>query len=61
MRDETVLRRFKELGGEIVTLGSDANGADRVGQYCKEACLLAQDSFGYVCTFEERKPVVHKL
>lgn len=59
--DETVLRRFKELGGEIVTVGSDAHGADRVGQYCKEACFLAQDIFGYVCTFEERKPVFHKL
>ena len=59
--DETILRRFKELGGEIVTVGSDAHGADRVGQYCDEACHMVADIFGYVCTFEERKPVFHKL
>ena len=31
--DETYLRRFKELGGEIVTVGSDAHNAQRVGQF----------------------------
>lgn len=59
--DATVLRRFKELGGEIVTVGSDAHDASRVGQYCFEACKLVSDIFGYVCTFEGRKPVFHKL
>ena len=55
------LRRFKELGGEIVTVGSDAHTADRVGQYSFEACGLLKDLFGYVCTFENRKPIFHKL
>lgn len=55
------LRRFKELGGEIVTVGSDAHNATRVGQYCCDACLLVQEIFGYVCTFADRKPVFHKL
>ena len=54
-------RRFKELGGEIVTIGSDAHRADRVGQYSFEACEILKDIFGYVCTFEDRKPVFHKL
>lgn len=54
-------RRFKELGGEIVTVGSDAHAADRVGQYAKEACEILKDIFGYVCTFEDRKPIFHKL
>jgi len=54
-------RRFKELGGEIVTIGSDAHNVDRVGQYSKEACEILRDIFGYVCTFEERKPIFHKL
>lgn len=58
---EDMLRRFKELGGKIVTVGSDAHNAKRVGQYCKEACQLACDIFGYVCTFEDRKPIFHKL
>ena len=54
-------RRFKELGGEIVTIGSDAHHVDRVGQYSREACEILKDIFGYVCTFEGRKPVFHKL
>ena len=54
-------RRFKELGGEIVTIGSDAHRADRVGQYSFESCQILKDIFGYVCTFENRQPVFHKL
>ena len=54
-------RRFKELGGEIVTVGSDAHRCDRVGQYSFDACEVLKEIFGYVCTFEGRKPVFHKL
>lgn len=56
-----MVRRFRELGGEIVTVGSDAHRANRVGQYSHEACEILKDVFGYVCTFAERKPVFHKL
>jgi len=55
------LRRFKELGGEIVTIGSDAHTPDRVGEYAKEGLEILKDIFGYVCTFENRKPIFHKL
>lgn len=58
---EEYFRRFKELGGEIVTVGSDAHTADRVGQYCDRSCQMLKDIFGHVCTFEDRKPVFHKL
>jgi histidinol-phosphatase (PHP family) len=54
-------RRFKELGGEIITIGSDAHTASRVGQYSFEVCSIMKDIFGYVCTFEDRKPIFHKL
>ena len=55
------LRRFKELGGQIVTVGSDAHDEKRVGQYCREAAMLAQEIFGYVCTFAAGNPIFHKL
>lgn len=58
--DAEYLRRFKELGGEIVTVGSDAHHADRVGQYCRETADLVKDIFGYVCTFAGRKPQFHR-
>ncbi len=54
-------RRFKELGGEIVTIGSDAHNAQRVGQYADRACEILRDIFGYVCTFQGRQPIFHKL
>ena len=54
-------RRFKEFGGEIVTIGSDAHTASRVGQYSYDACDILKDIFGHVCTFEDRKPLFHKL
>lgn len=54
-------RRFKELGGEIVTVGSDAHRTDRVGQYCGEAAGMLGEIFGYVCTFEDRQPIFHKM
>ena len=54
-------RRFRELGGEIVTIGSDAHRCDRVGQYSYEACSILKDIFGYVCTFADRQPIFHKL
>lgn len=54
-------RRFRELGGEIVTIGSDAHRCNRAGQYCQDAAEILGDIFGYVCTFENRKPIFHKL
>ena len=59
--DESIIRRFRELGGEIVTVGSDAHAPDRVGQYSDEALDICRRLFGYVCTFNNRQPVFHKL
>ncbi len=56
-----VFVRFRELGGEIVTVGSDAHRCDRVGQYSAEACGILKEIFGYVCTFADRQPIFHKL
>lgn len=58
---QDIFRRFKELGGQIVTVGSDAHRSNRVGQYTFDACQILKDIFGYVCTFENRQPVFHKL
>ena len=55
------LRLFKDLGGQIVTVGSDAHSYDRVGQYTMDACRMVSEIFGYVCTFADRKPIFHKI
>ena len=53
--------RFRQLGGEIVTVGSDAHRCDRVGQHTRRACEILMEIFGYVCTFENRQPIFHKF
>ena len=58
---EEYLRLFKELGGSIVTVGSDAHNAARVGQYADRALAMLGSIFGHVCTFADRQPVFHKL
>lgn len=47
------IKRFKELGGEIITVGSDSHDDIRVGQYISEALEIVKEIFGYVCTFEK--------
>lgn len=53
-------RRFRELGGRIVTVGSDAHDVSRAGQYTHEMVAELKKIFGYVCTFEDRRPIFHK-
>ncbi len=54
------LLRFKELGGQIVTVGSDAHNETRVGQYCREAEEMVKEIFGHVCIFRDRTPVFYR-
>ncbi len=51
-----ILRRYRELGGEIITTGSDAHFAEYVG-YCFDRVygLLEECGFRYVAVFEGRK------
>lgn len=52
-----ILKRYKELGGEILTIGSDAHKAiDICSGFDKAYKMLDCLGFKYVCLFEERKP-----
>jgi histidinol-phosphatase (PHP family) len=59
--DKDFLVRFKELGGEIITVGTDSHDERRIGQYVPQALEIIKDIFGYICTFEKRKPIFNKL
>ena len=62
MPRNSLLKRYAQLGGEIVTLGSDAHSAPRVGEGFRQALeLLKGAGLKWICTFEERKPVFHAL
>ena len=52
-----VLNIYKEVGGELITVGSDAHRTENVGRGVPEAyALLAQAGFRYVTLYEKRQP-----
>lgn len=62
MPTEDFVRRFKELGGEYLTLGSDAHFTEHVGAGIDEGYAIAERcGFEYVTYFENRKPVKVKI
>ncbi|MBO3445541.1 histidinol-phosphatase HisJ family protein [Clostridium sp. CCUG 7971] len=51
-----ILKRYKELGGKIITLGSDAHRAvDVCRDFDKSYAILESLGFKYVCLYRERK------
>ncbi len=57
-----ILRLYHELGGEILTIGSDSHKPEHLGTYIEEAkTLLKNIGFRRFCTFERMKPIFHPL
>lgn len=57
-----VLKRFRELGGEIVTLGSDAHRAEDMGEGLDYAMQMLLDAgYEYFAFFRNREPVMLKI
>ncbi len=51
-----LLRFYRELGGELITVGSDAHCPTDLGANLKDACLLAEAAgFRFLTTFRRRK------
>ena len=59
---EKWLKIYRELGGEIVTLGSDAHRPQHIACAMEERQeLLKACGFGAFCTFDAGQPVFHRL
>ena len=57
-----LLKLYKELGGEIITVGSDAHTPDRIGYGFDVARdLLLAAGFTHYTTFKNRKPEFHPI
>ena len=57
-----ILKRYRELGGEIITVGSDAHTPENVGlRFEKAGEHLVQAGFKYYTVWKERKPVFIKI
>lgn len=59
---EKILRRYRELGGEILTTGADAHLPKHVAyDYKKLKQILTEAGFSYYTVFQKRKAVFYPL
>lgn len=59
---EDILKRYKELGGEIITIGADAHKPEHVAfDFHKVPDLLESVGFSYATVFKNRKPEFYKI
>lgn len=57
-----LLRLYRELGGSIVTIGSDSHAPAHLGTHIEEAKRLLKDlGFESFCTYQRMQPVFHPL
>jgi len=59
---QPILNRFKELGGEIVTIGSDAHRTADIGSFIREGEeMLLASGLRHIAVFSGRRPEFIKL
>ncbi len=57
-----VIRRYRELGGKLITTGSDAHVCEDLGRdFSLAEQILKESGFQEICYFEDRKPVFLKI
>ena len=56
---QIVINWFREMGGEILTIGSDSHAAKDTGSHMDVALQMARTAgFTHIATFERRKPTL---
>lgn len=62
MPSTDILKLYRDLGGKILTIGSDSHRPEQLGAYIKETKeLLRNLRFRYFCTYEGMSPIYHSL
>ena len=57
-----ILELYRDLGGRVLTIGSDAHETAHLGDHVPEVRrILREMGFREFCTFESMKPVFHPL
>ena len=57
-----VLKRYKELGGEIITVGADGHKPEHIAyDFYKVSDILKEAGFSYYAEFRERRPFFKRL
>ena len=57
-----ILKLYYDLGGKIITIGSDSHQKDHLGKYIEEnKQILKEIGFKEFCTFDKMKPIFWEL
>ncbi len=57
-----ILKLYRELGGKMITIGSDSHKPEHLGAFITEAkTILKELGFDSFCTYEKMQPIFHKL
>lgn len=58
-----ILKLYKDLGGKIITVGSDAHKTEFLADHIKDAYEILKNEIGIdeVCTFDHMVPTFHKI
>ncbi len=60
--DERYVRMYKELGGEIITVGSDAHRTEHLGRGVAEGIKMIKScGFDRIYYFDRRNPIAIKI
>ena len=62
MPSADILKLYRDLGGEILTIGSDSHKPEHLGMYIEETKKFLKDlGFRRFCTYEKMQPVFYDL
>ena len=58
-----ILKLYKDLGGKIITVGSDAHETKYLASHIKDAYAILKNEIGIneICTFDHMQPIFHKI
>lgn len=62
MPSRDILKLYYELGGRIITIGSDSHKKENLGEHIEALKAdLREIGFKQFCRFEKMKPIFHEL
>ena len=57
-----ILRLYKDLGGEIITIGTDSHRPEHVNCHIEDVrAELLNMGYKYICTFDKMTPAFHNI
>lgn len=58
-----ILKLYKDLGGKIITVGSDAHETKYLASHIKDAYTILKNEIGIseICTFDHMQSIFHKI